>query len=937
MKSISTLLAVLLTLLFALSAATETNAMNLDDQIPRDSSILYGTLPNGIVYYIRYNPKPEKRAELRLVVNAGSVLEDEDQQGLAHFVEHMAFNGTEHFEKQELIDYLESIGMRFGPDLNAYTSFDETVYMLQVPTDSVEMVEKGFQILEDWAHGLRFDPDEIDKERGVIIEEWRLGRGAEARMRDKQFPILFQGSRYAERLPIGKKEIVENAPHETLTRFYEQWYRPDLMAVIAVGDFNMQWIEALVTNHFSKLTSSEEIRERVVYPVPDHEKPLVAIATDPEATQSRVSIDYKLPRHTEETVRDYRSELVGRLYTMMLNQRLDELTREADPPYLYAYSGEGRLVRSKDVFILSAGVEDDGVMRGIKALLREARRVKLHGFTETELERQKLEIMRQIERIYNERDKTESRLYVAEYTRNFLTDEPIPGIAYERELYQNYVPGITLDEINGLTEQWLSDQSRVILVNSPEKPGIAVPDENEILAAFKDIESEEVPAYEDMVSDQPLVDRMPEGSEIIAEFTLPDIGVTQWMLANGVQVVLKPTEFKNDQILFTAFSPGGHSLVEDSEYISAIAAASIVQESGLGSFSRSDLDKLMAGKVVSVNPWIGELEEGLRGNASPDDIETLFQLIYVTCTEPRKDSAAYLSFKKRVQGFIENRSSNPEAVFGDTVQVTLAQHNFRARPWTVEVLEELDLDKCLEVYRERFADLSDFTFVFVGNIDLDAFRPLVQTYLGGLPSLRRAECWRDLDIEPPSGIVEKTVRKGVEPKGRVQLIFTGDFEWNRFNRFTVNSMVTAFRIKLREVLREDMGGTYGVGVSASTEREPDPGYQINISFGCDPDRVDELVATVFAEIDSLKTIGLDSTYVEKVKEMQRRQWEVNQKENDFWLYALEQYYSRHEDPRDILTYLEYVEGLDTEDIRQSAARYFDTDNYIKAILYPEEQ
>jgi zinc protease len=848
----------------------------------------------------------------------------------------MAFNGTEHFAKQELVDYLESIGMRFGPDLNAYTSFDETVYLLKVPTDSARLVETAFQILEDWARGLSFDPEEIEKERGVVVEEWRLGRGAEARIRDKQFPVLFKDSRYAERLPIGQKAVIDTAHFETITRFYHDWYRPDLMAVIAVGDFDPGRIEGLIRTHFGRLPGVANPRERVAYPVPDHEESLVAVVADPEATNSRVGIYFKRDVEDESTYGAYRRMVIRSLYLGMLNQRLEELTRQPDPPFLFAYAGQGRFVRTKDLTLLLALVPDNGLTRGLTALRREAERVARYGFTAAELERQKKQLLRRMEQAFAERDKTESRRYAGEYVRHFLTGEPIPGIALEYDLHRRYLPEIRLDEVNQAAREAFADRNRVILASLPEKDDLSVPDDQELLAAFAAVDTLDIEPYREAVSEQPLVPTPPRPAPVVAEETIDTLGVTGWRLANGIRVWLKPTDFKNDEVLFTAYSPGGHSLAADSIFIAAVTAAAVIGEGGVGEFDRIELQKKLAGKVVRVTPFIGELQEGLSGSASPRDLETLFQLIYLYCTEPRKDSTAFVAYRQRMEGLLANRSASPEAAFQDTVRVTLTQHHYRARPWTPELLEEMDLERSYAFYRDRFADIGDFTFLFVGNFDLEQMKPLVQTYLGGLPTRNRVESWRDVDIDPPRGIVVKTVRKGQEPKSRTQIVFTGPFEWSPQNRYELESMVQAFRIKLREVLREDLGGTYGVGVWAAPVHYPEARYRVTISFGCAPERVEELTRVVFQQIDSLKTVGLSEKYLTKVKETQRREWETNLKENRYWLRSLGFKTFHGEDPADILNYNRRIEQLSLAAIQRAAQRYFNTDNYVRVMLYPEE-
>lgn len=904
--------------------------------LPVDSQVRTGVLPNGLHYYIRHNPKPEHRAELRLAVNAGSILENDDQQGLAHFVEHMAFNGSEHFEKQELVDYLESIGMRFGPDLNAYTSFDETVYMLQVPTDSAEELSTAFQILEDWGHLLSFNDEEIDKERGVIIEEWRLGRGAEQRMRDKQFPIILKDSRYAQRLPIGKKEILETFPHETLRKFYQEWYRPDLMAVVAVGDFDMDAIEGLIRDHFGNLTNPKDAHKRRFYPVPDHEETLYAIATDKEATRNQVTVYYMQDVKPEKIIADYRRRLKGSLYNAMFNDRLNELAKQPDAPFLYGYSGQGRFVRTKEIYLLAAGVADNGINTGLEALLREARRVHDYGFTESELERQKKSLLRRVEQAYNERDKTESRNLAREYVSHFLNGEPIPGIEYEYEITQKLLPTITLKDVNRLADEWITLHNRVVAVNAPEKEGVAVPTREELAGVLGAVARETVEPYVEAVSTEPLLAQEPAPGKVVAETAREEAGVVEWQLSNGVRVILKPTDFKNDEVRFTAFSPGGTSLVPDSIFVAAKTAADIIYESGLGNFDRISLDKKLAGQVVNVRPWLEELEEGLNGSASPADIETLFQLIYLHFTAPRADANAYAAYKGQLDAYVANRSAQPEAAFQDTIQVTLARHHFRARPWSREVLTEMDLAKSYRVFRDRFADAGDFTFIFVGNFEPEALQPLVEKYLGALPVLNRNETWRDPDMDPPRGIVTKTVFQGEEAKSSTRIVFSGTFDWNRQNRYDIISLVDLLRIRLREVLREDMGGTYGVGIWAETEQFPDPAYKINIQFGSAPERVEELVQAVMDEIASLKQAAPDQEYLVKIRETQRRSRETNLKQNGYWIQLLKFYYANGFELGDIYKYNELVENLDGTDLQKAARRYLDTRNYVQVILYPAE-
>ncbi|MEE3185486.1 MAG: insulinase family protein [Gemmatimonadota bacterium] len=920
----------------------------LRDPMPVGPGVTVGQLENGLQYYIRENSEPANRAEFSLVVKVGSVVEDEDQLGLAHFLEHMAFNGTENFEKQELIDFMESIGMRMGADLNAGTSFDETRYMLQIPTDSPEVMANTFQILEDWAHGLTLDPEEIDKERGVIIEEWRLRRGAAARIQDEQFPVLLRDSRYAERSPIGTVESLETFEHEALRRFYRDWYRPDLMAVIAVGDFDRAEVEALLIEHFEGISAPENPRERIEYSVPDHDETLFTIATDEELTSTSVAVYHMLALDEQETIGGYRQQLVEGLYNGMLNLRLGEIARNPNPPFLGAGSSKGSLVRSKGAYLLSANVPEDGIERGLEVVFTEAERVARFGFTASELERQKIDVLRGIERAYTDRANRGSASYAAEYSRAFLDDEPIPGIEYEFELYKRFIPEITLTEVNQIGSEWIRPQNRVVVVTGPEKEDLDMPSEEALLAVLTGVADMEITAYEETVIDQPLLAEIPEGSTVVGTREFAE-DIVEWELGNGVRVALKPTDFREDQVLFQGFSPGGTSLASDEEWIPASSATVLIQGGGLGPFNTTDLRRVLTGKVASARPFISSFEEGVTGSGSPQDLETMFQLIYMTFTAPRADPEYFEVFNTRNRTSLQNRDASPAVAFNDAINRIMTQDALRSRPVTVETLDHTDLGGSLAFYQDRFEDASDFTFIFVGNIDLDVMRPLVERYLGGLPSTNRVETWRDLGERPPRGVIEEIVRKGLEPQSQTRLFFTGSIDYgDRSQRLGIAVMTSVLETRLREVLREELGGTYSVSVGSSFSWRPAGQYRLSISFGSDPERADELLAAVYEEIDRLKISPPDEAEVNDVLEAQRRAWETNQESNSWWLSVLDgryRYLLDQSDGRypsgDVLletlpTYGADLDALTPPRIQELARRYFDQDNRVRVTLLPEQ-
>jgi zinc protease len=909
--------------------------LELDATLPIDSAVTKGRLANGLTYYIRENSNPENRAELRLVVNAGSVLEDDDQLGLAHFVEHMAFEGTTHFKKQEIVDYLESIGMRFGPDLNAYTTFDETVYKLQIPTDRADALENAVQILEDWAHNMLFENEAIDKEREVITEEWRLRRDARTRILELQYPVLLYKSRYALRDPIGKMDIISNFKPETLKRFYHDWYRPDLMAVVAVGDFEKQDVEKLIEKYFTRIVPPKDPRPRPEYPVPDHKTTLFSVTSDKELTTSHARIVIKHRVKEYHTVGDYRVLLLENLFYRMLNERLWELTKSEDPPFINARSGPARFVRSKEFSILGAQVKDDYIERGLEAILTEVARVKKFGFTETEMERQKKEILAWVEQYYNERDKRESDSYMTEYTDNYLEDEPIPGIEYEYEIYKKYMPEITIDEINRYALDTLTEENRVVLVSAPKNPDIHLPDQGDLSALISMVKNKEIHPYIDTTSNIPLVSSLPSPGRIVKERKIEKIGVTEWTLSNGARVILKPTNFKNDEILFRAFSPGGTSLVSDKDWAAAVTAADIIDDGGLDGFTPTELSKKLSGKLTDVSPWIDELFEGMTGSANPEDLETMFQLIYLYFMDPRYDKSAFLAVKTQMEEKVKHSEDSPEQSFWDTVRVILEQNNYRARPWTEDTVSQMDGHKSYTIYRERFSDAGDFTFIFVGSFNLEGIKPFVTRYIGSLPGLGSAETWRDLGIDPPDGIVKDTVKKGIDPKSMVQVVYNGKLEWTLEDAFMLNALKEVLEIPLRESIRQEKGGAYSVWVFTDLHHFPDGEYYIYIGFGCNPERADELTAVLFNELERLKAQGPEDTTVEKVKEILKRERETSLKSNDFWIKALQSYYINKTDPVRILDYDSFIEALTAEKLKAAIDKFLNMHRYVQVVLYPQ--
>lgn len=924
------------------AADFDPSTASLDTVLPVAPEVRTGTLDNGLTYYIRENGRPADRAELRLAIDAGSILEDDDQLGLAHFVEHMAFNGTENFEKHELVDYLQGIGMRFGADINASTGFDQTVYVLTVPTDDAEILDTAFLVLADWAGRVSFDDEEVEKERGVVVEEWRRSQGAGMRIGDRQLPEIFAGSRYPDRLPIGTKESIETAPPEALRRFYRDWYRPDLMAVTVAGDVDTETVEKAIRKHLGALPAAENPRQRPeTFPVPDHEEPRFSIETDPEMTSTQVAVLFKREAEGEGTVGDYRRGLVEGLHAQMLNARLAELSQAADPPFVFAAAGGGALVRGTAVYQLQAMVPDGGVEIGLGTILREVERVDRHGFGAAELERAKADILRSYEQLGREADTQPSASFADEYVRAFLTDEPIPGIEAEVEMARRFLSEITLDEVNALGSRFITDDNRVILVSAPEEEGAEgtvnlPPSESTLSAVFEAASSAEVEPWVDRARDQPLMAEIPRPGKVVETTEHAELGLTLWRLSNGVRVALRPTDFRNDQVLFSAWSPGGSSLVADEDFVSANFATFLLGQGGLGEFDTIELQKALSGKVASVGPYIGELDEGLNGRASPEDLETLFQLVHLTFTQPRLDRDAYTNLLGRMRAMVENRSKDPSIVFRDELGRRLSQDHPRRRPLTTESLDALDPDRALAIYRDRFADASDFTFVFVGNFDAQTLEPLVETYLASLPAAERTESWRDIGVVPPRGVDRFEVRKGLEPKATLSLSFYGDAQWVRERRFQMTALTRVLEISLTELIREELGAAYSIGVRGGLERWPKETYDLSIGFTCDPQQVDGIVEALFGALEKIRDDGPDPETVAKVRENLERQRQVSLKENSFWLGAIETYLKHGLDLDLLLRYDELLETLDARLVQDAARRYLDLDQYMLGVLLPDE-
>ena len=926
-------------LFFASFVASSHAQLNPAMPLPVSPLVKTGKLPNGLTYYIQKNSRPANKLELRLVVKAGSILEDDDQQGMAHFLEHMAFNGSTHFKKQELVSYLESIGVKFGADLNAYTSFDETVYILPIPTDKKANVDKGFQVLRDWAGGLTLDARDIDDERGIVLEELRIGKGAGDRMRKVLLPKIFNGSRYAQRLPIGTEAIISKGDPAAVRRFYQDWYRPDLMAVVVVGDIENAEAERLVRQHFSDLKNPASPRARFEAPIAARSETEAVIITDKEANGNNLLIRYPVKEAKPgTTIGSYRADLVQSLFTTMLNQRLQELTQLANPPFMGASSSVSNLTARYESYSVSATLGKGGAAPAIEALVQEHARASQFGFSAGELDRAKKNLLRQIERAYNERDKTESAALVREFIDHFLAHESMPGIENEYNYMRELVPGITLDDVNRYARETIPTTApKLVAYMGATKSELPTPTSEQLLASFTAAEKIAVKAREEKALAASLLDKPPVAGRIVSEVEDKRIGTTTLTLSNGVKVILKPTDFRNDQVMLSAARYGGQSLFGDADAINARYASAVAGAMGTGQFAPVELRKMMAGQAAGVVTSLGTYTETVGGSSGSTEVETMLQLLYLKFTSARRDPDLFQSLVGKQLEAARNAMVQPETVFQDTVAATLyGNHPRRARVPRPEDFAKLDLDRALAIHRERFSSAKDMTFILAGSFDPVKVRPLIATYVASLPTPDIKVGFQDLGLNPAAGVVKKDVRMGVEDKSRISLNFTGPAEFSEDEQMRLSAMVEVMNIRIVDILREKMALIYGGGMNGAISRIPKGQYAIGVSMPTGPANVDKVIATLFAEIERMKSDGPSAAELDKVRQIWLQNHQKSLRENGYWVARLQTALMQGTDPARILDYEKRVNALSTADLKNAAQRYFNMNNYVQVVLYPEK-
>jgi len=931
----------LISLCFMILLALNAGAQQVPP-LPIDPKVRFGKLDNGLTYYIRANKEPKQRADFYIAQNVGAILENDSQNGLAHFLEHMAFNGTKNFPGKGVINYLEKIGVKFGADVNAHTSLDETVYNLSdVPTVRDGIVDSALLVLHDWSSFISLEDTEIDAERGVIREEWRQGAGADRRMWKESNKLKYPGSQYAIRDVIGDTAIINNFDHATIRDFYKKWYRPDLQAILIVGDVDVDKVEAKIKSLFTDIPKKENEAERIVYPIADNQKPIISVVKDKEARMTRIELEYKhdkLPENIKLSMNGYAFNTINGLISTMIGNRFEEITQQADAPFVGAYANYGELVKSKDAFQLLAIPKEGQELTGLNALLLEAEKIKRFGFTNSELERAKTDFIKTVEKSYNERDNQKNNNLIEEYVRNFLNQESIPGIEWEYQTLQAMLPQLKLEMVNQVAKSYVTDTNMIVSIMAPDKEAVKIPSEDQIRVAIDNSKKAELTAKGEEKSNRPLIDKAPKAGKVAKVSENKSLGTTEWTLSNGVKVVFKPTTFKKDEILLSAFSQGGISKVTNpADLPSGMLAASIVSNNGLGQYNQIELNKILTGKIASVSPQIGAYDEGMNGSSSVKDFETMLQLVYLNFTAPRKDDNAFKAMMNGYRASLANAASDPRKAFSDTVNAMVTNHSPRTVLLGLKTLDLIDQDKALAIYKERFALPADFTFIFTGNVDPanDSIKNAIVTYLGGLKSKKETEKFTDNNIRKPKGKVNNIFEKEMKIKKASNFIlYSGSMPYTINNRTAMTAIGSILSIRYLESIREKEGGSYGVGVRGSINNTPIEEATLMMQFDTDPLKQAKLISIIYSEVDEIVAKGPRVDDLQKVKENMLKKYTEDLAENGWWQSAVQRFY---QDKLNLVDdYKASVEALTPEVIQSTLKNIVSQGNVLEVVMKPAE-
>ncbi len=924
----------------ALAVFAQKGDLNLNDPIKTDPNVVIGKLDNGLTYYIRKNSYPKDRVEFRLAVNAGSNQENDNQQGLAHFTEHMAFNGIEGFPSNSVVDHLRSKGVVFGADLNAYTSFDETVYMIPMPLDDPGNIDLGLKILRGWAAGLLYDNKEIDEERGVIIEEYRLGLGADDRMRKEYWPVLMAGSRYADRMPIGKLDILQTFEYQVIKDFYHDWYRPDLQAVIVVGDIDVKVVEEKIKTMFGNIPAKQNPRKKETYGIAPNKEPLVAVCTDKEATGSQVELIRKHKHAPMKTIGDFRQQLCIDLYNAMFDARLEEMTQDPKCPFIGASAGYGDFIGNTDAYAAMAMAKENHIPDALRVLLQEDYRVLKYGFLQTEFDRAKEELLERYEKASKEADKTESARFAVQYINNFLRQDPIPGAKRENTYAKKLMEGITLEEVNALAKNWVTEDNMVAIITAPDKEGVSVPSKDEILNILKDKSLANVQPYVDTYKDQEILEKENlKPGKITSVEKIDAVGAEKWTLSNGITVYLKKTDYKNDEILFSASSKGGKSLYPAKDLASADFASDIIDRGGIAGLDYNSLMKKMKGKNVGISPDINLLTEGFSGSSSPKDLEFFFQYLNAFFTNPRIDENAFQLVMDDTKEQLKMITAQPMYQFlGKLLEAAYNNDPYMKQVFTMDddYLAQVNFNRAVQIYKERFANPADFNFYFVGNYDEKVMKEYVELYLGSMKTEPNKKENYNLNVlKPrPDKASTQTVYAGTEEQGWMGMIISNPIDWNYRNSIIADMVGEALDIQFVRIVREKMGDVYSPMVQMGASKLPRPEMTLMILLGCDPVKTDKLADASLKILNDFKKKGPDSKTMELIKKQMLSTRAKNIQTNRFWLSYISNKVNQGEELIAPSEYDNIVNSITKKDMVDFMKKYFKPEIYTRADMHP---
>jgi zinc protease len=906
--------------------------------VPVDPAVRIGKLENGLTYYIRHNQEPKERASFYIIQNVGAMLEEDNQDGLAHFLEHMAFNGTKNFPDKGVINTLERYGVAFGRNINAYTSQNETVYNLSdVPVNLPGLVDTCLLILHDWSDHLLLEEEEIDLERGVISEEWRTRRNAGFRMMKELYPTIYKDSKYAKRDIIGSLDVINNFEYETLRRFYHDWYRTDLQAIAVVGDIDVDEVEQKIVALFSKIEAVENAPEREFHEIPFHKETLFAKASDPEATSHSVSIYIKHEGTAPEdkSMNYYRSSYVNSLFNRMMSDRIGELVQKGNPPFISGSVGYGNFARGYNMLSISASAHPNRMEEGLRAIYTEAQRVYRHGFTASELERAKSNIITQTESRWKQKDKIRNDQFIRGMVNHYLTGEPLPSIDFEWQFVQAILPTITVEEMSAKAREWIKDENRVIIVMGPEAPDVTLLSEEQAFAVLQEVEQGEIAPYAEEEVAQSLIDKELKGSPVVSTRKLEDMNAVEWTLGNNAKVVYRFADYQKDNVILYAQSPGGSSLYGTDKLASAMMLGNFTGSFGVGDFDAIALRRMLAGKNVNLSPGLGGLNETFSGTSSPRDIEILMQLLYLHFEQPRFDEEAYNAMLQRLEAAVANMAKNPQKIMSDSLQRIFSNYHERVKLVTPELLNEISFGQMEEIYRDRFKDAGDFTFFVVGNIEEETVKILAEKYIGSLTDHPRTETWKDNKVSFPAGKTEKQIPVSLQTeKANVVVVFNNDSEYEPEKNLITEVLRGILRIRYTEEIREKEGGTYGVSVSSQSERFPNAKKTVQMNFDTDPERAEYLKSIVYREIDKIINEGPTAEDVDKVIKNMQKEREQAKPNNGYWLSVLSTYYQHDINTDAAENYEDILNSLTPADVQKFAAGFFEKANVVDVVFVP---